>query len=226
MSWRDQWRRSAPAGECEQQAALHTLGLGRDAHADQIKGRYRQLSAQWHPDRHTGAVAKAAAEAEFKRIGEAFACLQGRLPVGHEMVTVVAPHEMAPWWHYTRYPPWSFSRGPPYAPRGFWCAQQAATRAIPACVRSDQRSRPVRRCAMAGLAAAALLYDAANPSIGERRLQRLLDWEASEEARRMAAREVEFGQANEMSRAARSYMLTSFESEVARKVAAGSREAR
>ena len=42
----------------------------------------------------------------------------------------------------------------------------------------------------------------------------------------MAAREVEFGQANEMSRAARSYMLTSFESEVARKVAAGSREAR
>ena len=71
---------------------------------------------------------------------------------------------------------------------------------------------------------------AARPCLELEQPVRHLLREADVEARRTAAREVEFGRANEMSRAARSYMLTSFESEVARKVAAraaaGRREAR
>eukprot|EP00316_Scyphosphaera_apsteinii_P013132 CAMPEP_0119322996 /NCGR_PEP_ID=MMETSP1333-20130426/59688_1 /TAXON_ID=418940 /ORGANISM="Scyphosphaera apsteinii, Strain RCC1455" /LENGTH=214 /DNA_ID=CAMNT_0007330347 /DNA_START=155 /DNA_END=799 /DNA_ORIENTATION=- len=195
--WREQWQRQHVRGgmsEREQdRAALRTLGLDSSAHAtsDEIKERYRELAQRWHPDRHTGARQKAAAEVQFKKVGQAFANLQRRLPVGHELITI-DPFHGVPWYHYTRYPPWSFARGPPYAPSGVWCTFMLAV-------------------------AAALLYDAANPAFGERRLQRLMAREAEAQARRQAAREAKKVQANEMSRVARDHLQASLEAALASK---------
>jgi DnaJ-class molecular chaperone len=49
------------------------LGVARDASPEQIKKAYRKLALQWHPDRHR--EEKAAAEAQFKRVSEAYEVL-------------------------------------------------------------------------------------------------------------------------------------------------------
>ncbi|MBM3230882.1 molecular chaperone DnaJ [Candidatus Peregrinibacteria bacterium] len=48
------------------------LGLSRDASAADIKKAYRDLSKQWHPDKHKG---DKSAEAKFKEINEAYEAL-------------------------------------------------------------------------------------------------------------------------------------------------------
>src|SRR5262245_39620827 len=49
------------------------LGVSRDASPEEIKRAYRKLALQWHPDRHR--EEKAAAEAQFKRVSEAYEVL-------------------------------------------------------------------------------------------------------------------------------------------------------
>jgi molecular chaperone DnaJ len=46
-----------------------TLGVPRDASAEDIKKAYRRLSKEWHPDRHKG---DKTAETKFKQINEAY----------------------------------------------------------------------------------------------------------------------------------------------------------
>lgn len=50
------------------------LGLSREADAAAIKKAYRKLAMKWHPDRHKGKE-QDAAEAEFKRVSEAYEVL-------------------------------------------------------------------------------------------------------------------------------------------------------
>jgi molecular chaperone DnaJ len=50
-----------------------TLGVARDASADDLKKAYRKLAMQYHPDRNPG---DAAAEAKFKEISEAYDILK------------------------------------------------------------------------------------------------------------------------------------------------------
>lgn len=50
------------------------LDVARDASADDIKKTYRKLALKWHPDRHPEA-GRADAEAQFKRISEAYEVL-------------------------------------------------------------------------------------------------------------------------------------------------------
>ncbi len=50
------------------------LGVPRDADAEAIKKAYRALAMKWHPDRH-GEAGRAKAEAEFRRISEAYEVL-------------------------------------------------------------------------------------------------------------------------------------------------------
>jgi len=50
------------------------LGVARDAKAEDIKRAYRKLALKWHPDRHKEGE-KAAAEAKFKQISEAYEVL-------------------------------------------------------------------------------------------------------------------------------------------------------
>ncbi len=50
------------------------LGVARDASADDIKKAYRKLALKWHPDRHPEGK-RADAEAQFKRIAEAYEVL-------------------------------------------------------------------------------------------------------------------------------------------------------
>jgi curved DNA-binding protein len=50
------------------------LGVARDADEETIKKAYRKLAMKWHPDRHKEAE-RANAEAEFKRIAEAYEVL-------------------------------------------------------------------------------------------------------------------------------------------------------
>lgn len=52
-----------------------TLGVARDASADEIKRAYRKLALEWHPDRHKG-DGKEAAEARFKQASEAYEVLK------------------------------------------------------------------------------------------------------------------------------------------------------
>lgn len=118
------------------------------ASPEEIKDRFRVLANRWHPDRHTGGAEKAAAEAQyatgssirttchaclclhcpgteriefplprFKKISEAFRSLQGSVVASSEVVAI-DPFGGVPWYHYSRFPPWSFSRGPPFLPRG------------------------------------------------------------------------------------------------------------
>ena len=49
-----------------------TLGVARDASADDLKKAYRKLAMQYHPDRNPG---DAAAEAKFKEVSEAYGIL-------------------------------------------------------------------------------------------------------------------------------------------------------
>ena len=108
----------------QDQAALRTLGLGgrmgviAQASPEEIKMRYHELARRYHPDLHTGAAEKALAEAEFKKIGQAFARLQSQLGASIPMTTPVDRFHGVAWYHYTRYPPWSLSRGPPFIPSG------------------------------------------------------------------------------------------------------------
>ena len=106
--------------------AMRILGIGLKTRASStaLKEKYRELAQIWHPDRHMGGQQKALAEAEFKRIGDAFKHLEKRL-----WVTGCLPHSDpidpfhgVPWYHHTRYPPWSFLRGPPYVPSAAGCA--------------------------------------------------------------------------------------------------------
>jgi len=50
------------------------LGVERQADADAIKKAYRKLALKWHPDRHPGDE-REEAEAEFKRVSEAYEVL-------------------------------------------------------------------------------------------------------------------------------------------------------
>lgn len=50
------------------------LGVARDASAEDIKKSYRKLALKWHPDRHPEDK-RADAEAQFKRIAEAYEVL-------------------------------------------------------------------------------------------------------------------------------------------------------
>lgn len=50
------------------------LGVARGASQDDVKSAYRKLAKKWHPDRHQGAE-KAKAEAEFKKVNEAYEVL-------------------------------------------------------------------------------------------------------------------------------------------------------
>lgn len=191
MHWRQQWQTAATLEAAEQEAALKALGLegASEPAVDLIKQKYRDLAHHWHPDRHSGAAQKAAAEVEFKRIGQAFASLQRLSPIGHGHIAI-DPFGGVPWYHYTRYPPWSFARGPPYAPRGFWGTILLGGAAV---------------------IYSALLFDAANPAFGERRVQRLIDRETDEKRRRLAARADDLARAQEMNRVARDHMRASFE---------------
>ena len=49
------------------------LGVARDASPEEIKKAYRRLALKWHPDRHL--EDKATAEAQFKRMSEAYEVL-------------------------------------------------------------------------------------------------------------------------------------------------------
>jgi curved DNA-binding protein len=51
-----------------------TLGVARDASPDAIKKAYRKLAMKWHPDRHAEGE-RGRAEAEFKRVSEAYEVL-------------------------------------------------------------------------------------------------------------------------------------------------------
>ena len=56
-------------------AALRTLGLTRSASVEELKLAYRALAKKWHPDGHPG-PSKAAAEAKFKEVQQAFTFLK------------------------------------------------------------------------------------------------------------------------------------------------------
>ncbi|KAK4686038.1 hypothetical protein P7C73_g4088, partial [Tremellales sp. Uapishka_1] len=51
-----------------------TLGISKDASDAEIKKAYRKESLKWHPDKNPGPK-QAAAEAKFKKVGEAFEVL-------------------------------------------------------------------------------------------------------------------------------------------------------
>ena len=191
-SWRDQWnnrpRSPQQLHEEQQRAALETLGLDSKAQASlsDIKARYKELAQRFHPDHQSGGTAseRAAAEAEFKRISSAFTSLRQHLPAAGEFVAI-DPFGGVPWHHHTRYPPWSFARGPPYAPS--WLVSTMVFGTVAAVY-------------------SALLYDAANPIFGERRVDRLLERDAQAKQRRLAEQADDVARAQEDSRAAREHM--------------------
>ncbi len=61
--------------DVEFQDYYKTLGVARDASAEDIKRAYRKLALEWHPDRHAGDE-KEAAERRFKQISEAYEVLK------------------------------------------------------------------------------------------------------------------------------------------------------
>ena len=54
-----------------------TLGINRDASADDIKKGYRKMAVKWHPDKHSSGTEseKKNAEKKFKEIAEAYDAL-------------------------------------------------------------------------------------------------------------------------------------------------------
>ena len=56
-----------------EQDYYQTLGVGREASADEIKKAYRKLALKYHPDKAKGD--KKVAEEKFKQISEAYAVL-------------------------------------------------------------------------------------------------------------------------------------------------------
>jgi len=54
------------------------LGVHRTANKDEIKLAYRALAKKWHPDMHHGIPEKEFAEAQFKRVQQAYNLLAGR----------------------------------------------------------------------------------------------------------------------------------------------------
>ena len=88
----------------------------------------------------------------------------------------------------------------------------------PASAYSDSNlPMPIAFRTIAAVATAALLYDAANPAFGERRLQRLLEREAAAEQLAAAARAAKSELANAQSRAARERLHASVEAALAEK---------
>lgn len=55
-----------------QQTHYQTLGVAPTASAEVIRAAYRRLAMKWHPDRHTGDIAKSSATAQFKLIQGAY----------------------------------------------------------------------------------------------------------------------------------------------------------
>jgi curved DNA-binding protein CbpA len=55
--------------------ARAVMGLGRDANADDIKKRHRQLSMLWHPDRHVGKSSAQEASTRFQLYAAAYGLL-------------------------------------------------------------------------------------------------------------------------------------------------------
>ena len=134
MSWRKQWHSPLFIRAQERELALRTLGIdprkSSEPSLDEIKEQYKTLAHNCHPDRHAGAAEKARAEAEFKRLGQAFETLRNKTPRSRAFIAI-DPFQGIPWYHYARYPPWSLARGPPYAPTGFWCRpRQEAPRVL------------------------------------------------------------------------------------------------
>lgn len=200
--WREQWRAEETPQTLHRDqyfAALKTLGLDGKSHEPslaEIAQRHKELSLRLHPDRHIGKASQPAAEAEFKLVGQAFATLSEQ-SFGNRFVAI-DPFGGAPWYHYTRYPPWSLRRGPPYAPGWF-----------------------VSTLVFGGVAAlySALLYDAAHPALGEQRVQSLLDREAEIKLRKLMANAEKLAKTNEESQAFRDLVRTSMEDARARKAA-------
>src|SRR5262249_10757123 len=58
-----------PADEAEVAALYDTLGVKKDASADEIKKAYRKLAAQYHPDKNPG---DSSAEEKFKEVQNAY----------------------------------------------------------------------------------------------------------------------------------------------------------
>lgn len=134
MSWRKQWHSPLFIRAQERELAFRALGIdpskSSEPSLDEIKERYKTLAHNCHPDRHAGAAEKARAEAEFKRLGQAFETLRKKTPRSRAFIAI-DPFQGIPWYHYARYPPWSFARGPPFAPTGFWCRpRQEAPRVL------------------------------------------------------------------------------------------------
>uniref|UniRef100_A0A7S0M0B2 J domain-containing protein n=1 Tax=Cryptomonas curvata TaxID=233186 RepID=A0A7S0M0B2_9CRYP len=53
------------------------LGIPPNSSAEDIRAAYRDLAKRWHPDRH-GPAERALAEAEFKRVQQAYGLVTGR----------------------------------------------------------------------------------------------------------------------------------------------------
>ena len=122
----------------QDRAALRTLGFESDdarASPSEIKEAYKERAQRWHPDRHSGAAEKAAAEVEFKKLGDAVAQLQSRWRRNFTQAPLepIDPFHGLPWWHHHRFPPWSFARGPPYLPSRVGCAARPAQTTLHAC---------------------------------------------------------------------------------------------
>ena len=54
---------------------LQVLGVAQTASSDEIRVAYRKLALQWHPDKHRGDDAEAAAD-RFKDIATAYSVLR------------------------------------------------------------------------------------------------------------------------------------------------------
>jgi tetratricopeptide (TPR) repeat protein len=68
-------RAEAALKQSKQKDYYKALGLSRRAKPKEIKKAYREKALQWHPDKHSGEVEKAAAEKEFQAVAEAYEVL-------------------------------------------------------------------------------------------------------------------------------------------------------
>lgn len=82
-----------PSGE---QTALKVLNLTSSASQEEITARYRNLSRQWHPDRHKDPVTKAMASEKFVEINKAYETLsqiKSRRLKKNQKADLSAPHQ-------------------------------------------------------------------------------------------------------------------------------------